>query len=289
MPKPPIDPDYFDKVNYVIKSWTIACDAPWYIYIETLKPALLAAFITFITFGWDDVARGWARPPDRHARRRSGKRGRKKGRGFRGIPEFGDAVGRNLPGSDAVKGANWSNGLRTLWRIDSVAQMALFWWLVADILIDFSFDWTSALYETRWCKEAARGRFSFQKGPGEIVIAHVWNEINYSFLDYQYPFPNWLGNWGNTGLKGASIAFSLDWEPLIPGSPPTSFSTRLIDPISGFVYAEDGPTPADADGKATHVVFADIPRGRQFAVQGWSDGFGAVAKDGAITGMEDML
>ncbi len=289
MPKPPIDGDYFDKVNYIIRSWTIACDAPWYIYIETLKPALLDAFITLITFGWDDVARGYARPPDRHSKRRSGKRGKKPGRGLRGIPEFGELGGRQLPGSEAARGANWSNGLRSLWRIDSVAQMALFWWLVADVTIDLAFDWTSLLYETRWCKEAQRGRFSFQKGPGEIVIAGVWNEINYSFKDYQYPFPNWLGNFGNTGPKGATISFSIDWEPLIPATPPTSFSSRLIDPVTGQVYGEDGPTDADADGKATHVVLADVPGGRQFAVEGWADGFGAVAKDGAIIGMEDIL
>ena len=103
MPVPP-DPDYFDKVNFVTDAWTQACEAPWYIYVSTLKPALLAAFITLLTFGWDDVLRGYARPPDRHSRRRSGKRGKGKRRGVRGIPEMGEAMGRHLPGSTAVKG-----------------------------------------------------------------------------------------------------------------------------------------------------------------------------------------
>ncbi len=285
----PNDPDYFDKVNYVIDAWTIACDAPWYIYVEALKPALLNAFITLISFGWADVARGYARPPDRSSRRRSGKGKGKGGRGLRGLPEFGNMAGRNLPGSEEVRGANWSNGAKTLWRIDTVAQAALFWWLVADVTIDFAFEFTSLLYETRWCLDASRGRFSWQKGTGEIVLPGFWNEINYNTKDYQYPFPNWLNNWGNTGLKGATISFSIDWEPLIPSAPPSSYSSKLINLITGQVYATDGPTLADADGKATHVLTADVGRLSQFAVRGWTEGAGAVAKDGVIIGMEDML
>jgi hypothetical protein len=289
MPKPPIDADYFDKVNYVIDAWTIACDAPWYIYVETLKPALLNAFITLITFGWDDVARGYARPPDPHSRRRSGKRGKGKGRGLRGIPELGEMGGRNLPGSSAARGATWSTGLKALWRIDSVAQMALFWWLVADVTIDFAFEFTSLLYETRWCQDAQRGRFSWQKGPREIVVAGVWNEIAFTDKDYEYPFPNWVVTFGNIGVKGATISFSIDWEPWNPALKPTSYSARLIDVNTGHVWGETGPIEADSDGKATHIITADVGRLSQFGVEGWCEPFAAYAADGAIVGIEDML
>ncbi len=288
MPTPP-DPDYFDKVNFVTDSWVQACEAPWYIYIQTLKPAALAAFITLLTFGWDDVARGWARPPDRHARRRTGKKRGKGGRGLRRFPEFGEAVGRHLPGSTAVKGINWPGALRTLWRIDSVLQGIAFALLIAEITVDFGFEWTSLLYETRWCKDSARGRFSWQKGGRELVTPGVWNEIAYTSQDYQYPFPNWIVTFGNTGIKGATISFSIGWEPLIPGAPPTSYSSRLVDKITGQVFSETGPTLADSNGRAVHVISADVPKNRVFGVQGFAEGNWAYAQDGVVLGMEDML
>ncbi len=296
----PPDLDYFDKVNYVIDSWAQPCEAPWYIYISTLKPALLAAFITLITFGWDDVLRGWARPPDRHARRRGSKKRGRKGRkggagpdrrwyGVRGFPEIGELIGRKLPGSEQVKGINWSNGARTLWRIDSVSQQFLFYWLVADVTNEFAFEWTSLLYETRWCKESARGRFSYQKGPPELVSPGFWNEIVYTIRDYEFPPPVWNIGTGIVGFKGATITFSVDWRPQDPANPPSSFSTRIVDKDTGEVWGTDGPTIPDALGGATHVISAHAKAGRRFGIQGFADGNWAIAQDGAITGIEDML
>ncbi len=288
MPVPP-DLDYFDKVNYITDSWVQACEAPWYIYISTLKPAALAAFITLITFGWDDVARGYARPPDRHSRRRSGKK-RGKGRGGpRRFPEFGEAVGRHLPGSTAVKGVNWPDALKTLWRIDSVVQGVLFALLIADITVDFGVEWTSLLYETRWCKDSARGRFSWQKGGRELVTPGVWNTIAYTAMDYEFPFPNWVIQFGSTGVKGATISFSIDWQPWNPAAPPTSFSSRLVDKATGQVFSETGPTLPDSDGRAVHVISADVPKSRAFEVEGFAEGNWAYAQDGAIIGMENIL
>ncbi len=289
MPVPPGDLEYFDKVNYVVDAWTQACEAPWYIYVSTLKPALLAAFITLLTFGWDDVARGWARPPDRHSRRRSGKKGGKGGRGLRRFPEFGELTGRQLPGSEAVKGINWPGPLRTLWRIDSIVQGVLFALLIAEVTADFGFTWTSLLYETRWCQDSARGRFSFQKGSREPVVADIWNEIAFTDEDYQFPLPTWLITFGVTGIKGATITFSIDWEPLVPGFPPSSYSSRLIDKDTGEVFSETGEQLADADGRAIQVVTADVPHGRRFGVEGFCDGFGGRAVDGAILGFADLL
>jgi len=285
----PPDLDYFDKVNYVIDAWTQACEAPWYIYVSTLKPALLAAFITLITFGWDDVLRGYARPPDRHARRRTGKKRGKGKIGIRGIPEFGEAIGRQLPGSQEVKGINWSNGLRTLWRIDSVAQMALFWWLVADVTIDFGFNWTSLLYETRWCQDSSRGRFSFQKGTASITPPDAWNTIAYNSSDYSFPFPNWIITFGITGVKGATISYSIDWEPFNPLLPPTSYQSRLVDIDTGEVWSESGETQPDLNDKAVNIASADLPGSRRFAIQGKSAGFHGRIRDGVVIGIENLL
>ena len=69
MPTHRIKRDFFEKTNFVIDSWAQPCEAPWYIYIETLWPALLEAFITLMLFGWDDVARGYFRPKQKRRRR----------------------------------------------------------------------------------------------------------------------------------------------------------------------------------------------------------------------------
>ena len=140
MPVPP-NPGMFDKVNYVIDAWSCPCEAPWYIYVETLKPALLTAFITLATFGWDDVARGYFRP--RGLGRRTSKRGgRGKGGGgrSRGIPEFGDMICKN----HATFGGNWF-GVR--YPDQDYEQLPCFWILqsgatgTADAMVAASVNW----------------------------------------------------------------------------------------------------------------------------------------------------
>lgn len=286
MPKPPGDLGQFDKVNYVIDAWARPCDAPWYIYIETLKPALLEAFITLLTFGWDDVARGYLRPRGLNMRR-TGKRKGKWARAVPRFPELGELIGENLPGSDAAKGTKWSNGLKTLWRIDSAVQGLLFWWLVADVTVDLAFNWTSVLYETRWCQASAKGRFSWRKGITETILQDAWNSLGFTIEDYEFPFPNWIITRGNTGPNGATIAFSLDVEPFFPASPPSSYSYRIIDMDTREVWATNGPDLPDLNGNGVSVLSAPLPRNRRFEAQVFAADAPARAIGGAIIGMED--
>jgi len=286
MPVPPGDLGYFDKVNYVIDAWSRPCNAPWYIYVECLKPAALEAFITFISFGLGDVARGFARPRGLN-KRRSGKRKGKWSKFRPRFPEIGNMLGGALPGSEQVKGRRWSTAGKALWRIDGVAQRFLFWWLVADITIDFAFNFTSCLYETRWCEASSKGRFSWQKGLVEVAAPDIWNNMAFIDLDYQFPNPFWNTTFGDTGPNGATIAFALDYEPLFPGAPPTSYETRLIDRDTGEVWGTSGPTLPDVDDRAIAIISFPVPPNRKFRVQLFPAGGWARATDGAITGMED--
>ena len=176
MPRPPIDPDSFDKVNFVIDSWTTGCDAPWYIYIETMKPALLAAFITLITFGWDDVLRGYLRPRGLHPRR-TGKRKGKWSRRVPRFPELGDLIGSNIPGAEEVKGKRWSTPMKTLWRIDSAMQAIMFAWLVVEVAEDFAFEWTSLLYESYWCLPDPPGNYNLRWKRGGPLMRAAWDRF----------------------------------------------------------------------------------------------------------------
>jgi len=127
MPRPNIDEDSFDKINFVIDSWTTGCEAPWYVYIETMKPAALEAFIVLISFGWADVVRGAFRP--KGLGRRTGKKKGKWGKYKPGFPEVGNTLGKSLPFAEQLDDyIKWSNGFKTLWRIDNLMQAAFFMW-----------------------------------------------------------------------------------------------------------------------------------------------------------------
>lgn len=285
MPRPPGDPSQFDKVNYVIDAWAQPCEAPWYIYVETLWPALLEAFITLATFGWDDVARGFWRP--RGLGRRTGKkRGKGRLRGIRGFPEIGEEIGKRIPTADIVKGRKWNWQGKTLWRIDSAAQRVLFWWLVADVTVDFAYNFTSVLYETHWCQASAKGRFSYRLDDLNVIPDNSWWFASLNIKEYEFPLPNWEITQGGIGANGAMIAVAFDFEPVIIAPLPTVYEVRIIDWPSRKVLFESGPVDADPDNKARIPAMGVLVGPSQYRVQVRQNGNAAFYTNGVITGME---
>jgi len=286
MPKPPGDLGYYDKVNFVIDAWVVPCEAPWYIYIETLKPALLKAFITLSTFGWDDVARGYARPKQ-PGTRRTGKRKGKWRRAVPSWPETGEEAGKRLPGSEEVKGRKWGTATRFLWRIDSIAQRFLFFWLIADIAVDLVFDWTSLLYETVWCQESASGRFSYHSDIMQLIPGGVPLACRYQIRDYQFAPPFWTEAWGQSGAGGCSAFGTCEFEPRVGFAAPTEYTVNIANLLTGEVYGASGPEPADPDGKLSLVVRGNIPPFTQFVVNAKHDAAWALYGKGVVFGIEE--
>ena len=70
MPRPP---SWLDQINTVVKFIDNPCDAPWAVYFETALAPAGRALLTLLTFGLDDVIRGFARPKGL----RSGRHGRR--------------------------------------------------------------------------------------------------------------------------------------------------------------------------------------------------------------------
>lgn len=285
MPKPPVDPGYFDKVNYVIDSWTNACEAPWYIYIETMLPAALEAFITLMTFGWDDVIRGYWRPRGLRSRRH-GRKGRKGRRFPRLFPEIGEEIGKRLPGAEKVKGRKWKAGGVTLWRIDGVAQRILFWWLVVDVTVDFAFNWTSLLYQTEWCKNIALGRFSYQNTLDNVVPMQHWTTIPYDSEDYEQGPPSWGFIRGNTGSVYATVAAAIQVEPTAGGPPITAIAIRIVEHGTNKILKQTGPQPPDDPLDPVSLASAGIPPFTTFRCDVWIEGANGRMDGGAVTGME---
>lgn len=284
MPRPPRDIGFFDKINWVIDSWAEPCDAPWYIYIETMKPAALEAFITLITFGWDDVLRGFLRPKGLN-RRRTSKRKGKWSKHIPRFPELGEEIGKKLPFSEKAKGIKWNDLGKTLWRIDGVLQQGLFWWLIVDVTNDFAFRWTSLLYETEWCRNAPNGRFSanttgLKLTPGGVWLPAIFDDINYS----EAPL-GWIITEGHCGPKGCTVAWAIKSQRLASQGPATAFQSRLRNLDTQEVLGESGPAEVDPDGSATSIGKATMGKAIRFDLQIKHDTTFQWYKDGTIAGV----
>ncbi len=286
MPHPPKDPEDFDKVNYVIDSWANACEAPWYIYVETLKPALLEAFIVLISFGWADVIRGRFRP--KGLGRRTGKRKGKWAKSRPRFPEIGNTLGKSLPfGEQLDDFVKWGTKTKFLWRIDNAMQAGLFMWLVADVVEDFAFNWTSLLYKTYWCREANLGRFSYRlpglfgQSPG------IWRKTTYSTKDYENPLPSWHGQFGISPASGCQVAATFTWTHWPPFDAPTETGIMIYDSLTLQVYGQTGPDEADPGGVTTMVATGRVPGGRSFRVATYHQPDWSLNGDGVVMAVEN--
>lgn len=287
MPTPPVNPGFFDKVNYVIDAWSVPCEAPWYIYIETMGPAALKAFITLLTFGWDDVLRGFWRPRGLNPRR-TGKRKGKWRRAIPRFPEIGEEIGKRIPGADAVKGRQWGCGGRNLWRIDTALQKGFFWWLVADVTNDFAFEWTSLLYKTEWCKAADLGRFSAESLDTWAVIASdVWKLGGFT-QEYQHGGVSWGFIRGRTRNKSAQVSAALSVRERVPFGPPTEFRVVIWNRDKDQAIKDFDPCVLEATGDGSACASATVPPNTVFEVRCWMSGASfAEFGDGAVTGVEN--
>lgn len=285
MPTPPKHPDYFDKVNFVIDSWTTGCEAPWYVYVQTMKPAALEALITLLTFGWDDVARGYFRPRGLQGRR-TGKRKGKFSKLGKAFPELGEMLGEKLPGAEQVKGARWSDGLKTLWRIDTAIQQVLFYWLVADVTIDFAFNWTSLLYESYWCRKPDAGRFSYTKTDIDNRPGGTFFSMSYDHEDFERSPPAWLFARGVTGLNPARITATMRCSQLTTYPPPSSWELGVFNADTGAPYAISELSSQSPKPDQDIIVSGVVPPLTTVRVRARHDALYASWSDGVVIGEE---
>lgn len=202
-------PSIIDKVNYAMTITEDPCNGPpWIVQMELAGPPAGEAIITMLTFGWDDVARGYFRPRGLHrgkqARRTPKAAGRlhRLGRLFRNVPGIGDdpgdIIGRRLPGATKVKGRRIRFFERITWLIDNRLQRALFWWLVIDVVEEFWYDWTSLLMASEFCTRGF-GASLYMTGPGgSFPSLGAWRGTFHD--DFR---------WEEEGLAGTTAAVNL--------------------------------------------------------------------------------
>lgn len=154
---------FSSRLNVITKFVTFDCGSDWWVYVETLLPALGNVVLVLLDFGWDDVARGYFRPAGirarwklREGKKKTGKKGKRKKGGF-DIPEIGEIIGKRLPYARAVKARRVGNFQRFLWKIDGMAQRVLWYWLVIDLTADFFYNWSTGIMKHERCWKSGAG------------------------------------------------------------------------------------------------------------------------------------
>jgi len=134
-------------VNAISFLWQNPCSATPWAYYETLKPALGQAFITFVSFGWDDVLRGFLRPKGLSCGHKKQKRPRGRPGFLRQLldDDIGNNIGKHIPGAKKLRQRTIETGVKGLWRLDLAGQKVAFTWLLYSIVSDFYIDWQSGL------------------------------------------------------------------------------------------------------------------------------------------------
>ena len=164
------------QVNTITEFINFSCGGDLLIYAETLLPAAGELFLVLFDFGWDDVARGFFRPLGIRSRlkfRTGKKKGGKRPKWLQKlrfeIPEIGELIGRMLPGAKLLRGRKIGNAQRWFWRLDGIAQRALYYWMIVDITSDFLYNWSTGIMRHERCYRSDAGWF--RGGPG------FWSDV----------------------------------------------------------------------------------------------------------------
>ncbi len=257
MPAPP--PGLFDKVNYIIDFWVDPCHAPVIVYIELLRDPLADAVLTWFTFGLTDVLRGYVRPSKAlggTSFNRRGKEKKPKTKFSRAVnrlknvayevpgvgDDLGNWIGKNLPGAHEIKGRSIGQGELLFWTIDDLAQRALLALLIADIAVDFLYEWATLVAETEYCKRQYADSL-YATGPASNAgFPFVCLPVTGAVTVFAEGQVGYLGNQGTCG-NGVHRA------------------------VSGITFTNPGPTPVqhyqrfeiiDADGARIEFSTAQI-------------------------------
>jgi len=134
----------------VIDYMAAPCDTPFWAALKLLPRALKRPMIMMLDFGWGDVARGALRPKAVY-RSRHGRIGRRKG-GFDPFPDLGNEIGKQLPGSERLRGRSIGTPERLLWVADGILQRAGWYLLVGDAITTLAYDWVNLLRAEGYCQ-----------------------------------------------------------------------------------------------------------------------------------------
>lgn len=267
------------RVNTIIRAIQDPCfsiDAPWVLYLELAKVPLGNLILILLSFGLDDVIRGYFRPKNlrrgRHGRRsRAGRR--RPGalrRALRRIPglgdDVGDTIGKRLPGGERVRDRPVSQGVKRLWVVDGVLQRGLFYWLIADAGSEFLYNWTSLIRATEFCQSQHKFAFLAKGTGGGAAAIAGWESISAPEIVKPSEAVVWNTTQGNVGPGTWTVIVAFEAQSL--SSFDAFFKVRIRKTFSPTeVLGESDAEFIKSGGVGEVVAVADFQGPVNFAVE----------------------
>lgn len=232
----------FSQVNYITDLWQDPCDAPWTVYVETAFPHALELFVNVATFGgldlysqftgfMEEVVEGVADPGGPNLSRR-GLRGARKGRFRNPLMDLPDRVANRSIFSEVLRPLTDNTAGRSFFFLYNFADRAMFQWFIANKAREEFIDWTTALYQTQHCSQAARPRVgAFHQGAGSIPISG-WIPTYLGGPDYAENGADMVNGIPDLNGEGGRIIAS---NTLRDDRDPYDYWLRLWSPLNGEI------------------------------------------------------
>lgn len=275
-PKPPA---WLTESNSVVKLLENPCNAPWMVYAETAIPVIGAAVIRLFTFGMTDVIRGAARPRALRNQSKKGNRGR-RGRGGAGIPEVGSLIGKTLGGGEQLEGRKVSDGVKNLWILDGAIQRGLWYWLIADVISDSFYNWSTAIMGSSCGEQPQVGNALCESIENATFFTpgNAWASIPTGLIQYQTEgaFSQFGAHW-NSGRWFQGVSAIQAQQALLPGGF-IQIGVRLesgeIVPIASGSSGQSQNVIATVEGLSNPQILHYRTNGGSFEGKAYSTTFG---------------
>ena len=156
--------------------------------------------------------------------------------------------------------------------IETTSSVVAIGWLVADVTIDFFYEWTSTLYEGGFCEPPVMGSFSYRVNGWSAIPDNAWKVAGFPTEDYEDAPPTWIFNSGNSGPTGCTAGAALSVRQRLPFAPPSGFKVKIFNIDTNEPFDDDDPCILEAPGDGSACAFASIPPNTQFDVRAWMEG-----------------
>jgi hypothetical protein len=171
----PGPPSFLEVLRFIWFFLWNGCETEWFIYAKTGGRALENAVITLISFDTLDIIRSCFRPKGLRTipHRPGGRKNMSRVQGNPALPEPSDLIcGRTLSETAAIE-ASYSFEGEIIWWIDTQIQKTLYYFMIANVIDQFAWDWYSGIIESP-ASNCALGRARIDSD-AEVTNSGGWN------------------------------------------------------------------------------------------------------------------
>lgn len=182
----PGPPKFLEVLKFIWFFLWNGCETEWFIYAKTGGQALENAVISLLTFTTDDIVRAVFRPKGQRSWFHGGKPGKNMGKGKATnlIPEIAEMVGEGGRLAFDAEKFSYSSAGEVIWWIDSWTQQHLYYFMIANVIDEFAWDWYSGIIEAP-SSNCALGRARIES-PVEITNTGGWNSFVLDNVIYEH-------------------------------------------------------------------------------------------------------